>query len=157
MGSLPLSPHNPFSKHNRQGLGFSRAGHHLSLPCFFLPCSVANKVAHLMGLNFRELQKGITRPQVKVSDEFVQKGQNMEKGQNSIGALGKTMYDKMFRWLVVRINKTSDAKMQREFFSGMLDAAGFEIFQGYLASLCRSHPPLIRAFSPSFSRFSPST
>lgn len=157
MGGLPLSPHNPFSKHNRQGLGFSRAGHRLSLPCFFFPCSVADKVAHLMGVNFRELQKGITRPQVKVSNKFVQEGQNMEQCQNPIGALGKTVYDKMFKWLVVRINKTLDAKMQREFCTGTLDAAGFEIFEGYLASLCRSHPPLIRTFSPGFSRFSPST
>ena len=91
MGGLPLSPHNPFSKHNRQGLGFSRAGHRLSLPCFFFPCSVADKVAHLMGVNFRELQKGITRPQVKVSNKFVQEGQNMEQCQNPIGALGKTV------------------------------------------------------------------
>nr|XP_025131427.1 myosin-16-like [Bubalus bubalis] len=118
---------------------------------------LADKVAHLMGVNFRELQKGITRPQVKVSNKFVQEGQNMEQCQNPIGALGKTVYDKMFKWLVVRINKTLDAKMQREFCTGTLDAAGFEIFEGYLASLCRSHPPLIRTFSPGFSRFSPST
>uniref|UniRef100_H0Y1Q4 Myosin heavy chain 16 n=1 Tax=Otolemur garnettii TaxID=30611 RepID=H0Y1Q4_OTOGA len=90
---------------------------------------VADKVAHLMGLNSGELQKGITRPRVKVGNEFVQKGQNMEQCQNSIGALGKAVYDKMFKWLVVRINKTLDTKMQRQFFIGVLDIAGFEIFE----------------------------
>ncbi|XP_059935362.1 myosin-16 [Mesoplodon densirostris] len=90
---------------------------------------VADKVAHLMGLNSGELQKGITRPRVKVGNEFVQKGQNMEQCQNSIGALGKAIYDKMFKWLVVRINKTLDTKMQRQFFIGVLDIAGFEIFE----------------------------
>ncbi|XP_058892813.2 myosin-16 [Kogia breviceps] len=90
---------------------------------------VADKVAHLMGLNSGELQKGITRPRVKVGNEFVQKGQNMAQCQNSIGALGKAIYDKMFKWLVVRINKTLDTKMQRQFFIGVLDIAGFEIFE----------------------------
>ena len=63
----------------------------------------------------------------------MQKGQNMEQCNNSIGALGKAVYDKMFKWLVVRINKTLDTKMQRQFFIGVLDIAGFEIFEVCLA------------------------
>ncbi|XP_033023087.1 myosin-16 [Lacerta agilis] len=90
---------------------------------------VADKVAHLMALNSGELQKGITRPRVKVGNEFVQKGQNMDQCHNSVGALGKAVYDKMFKWLVVRINKTLDTKMSRQFFIGVLDIAGFEIFE----------------------------
>uniref|UniRef100_A0A8C6Y7E2 Myosin heavy chain 16 n=1 Tax=Naja naja TaxID=35670 RepID=A0A8C6Y7E2_NAJNA len=90
---------------------------------------VADKVAHLMSLNSGDLQKGITRPRVKVGNEFVQKGQNMDQCHNSVGALGKAVYDKMFKWLVVRINKTLDTKMQRQFFIGVLDIAGFEIFE----------------------------
>lgn len=35
---------------------------------------VADKVAHLMAINSGELQKGITRPRVKVGNEFVTKG-----------------------------------------------------------------------------------
>ncbi|XP_029433444.1 myosin-16 isoform X2 [Rhinatrema bivittatum] len=90
---------------------------------------VADKVAHLMGLNSGDLQKGITRPRVKVGNEFVQKGQNQDQCYNSIGALAKAIYDKMFKWLVVRINKTLDTKMQRDHFIGVLDIAGFEIFE----------------------------
>ncbi|KAM9208921.1 LOW QUALITY PROTEIN: uncharacterized protein MYH16 [Dugong dugon] len=89
----------------------------------------ADKVAHLMGLNSGELQKGITRPLVKVGNEFVKKGQNMEQCNNSTGALGKAVYDKMFKWLVARINKTLDTKMQRQCFIGVLDIASFEIFE----------------------------
>ena len=130
----PPPPPNPFSKHDRQCWGSLGQGTiFLSLTCFFRPYSVADKVAHLMGLNSGELQKGITRPRVKVGNEFVQKGQNMEQCQNSIGALGKAIYDKMFKWLVVRINKTLDTKMQRQFFIGVLDIAGFEIFEVCLA------------------------
>ncbi|XP_056144570.1 myosin-16-like [Lampris incognitus] len=90
---------------------------------------VADKVAHLMCINSGELQKGITRPRVKVGNEFVTKGQNQDQCVYSIGALAKAVYDRMFKWMVTRINKTLDTKMQRQFFIGVLDIAGFEIFE----------------------------
>ncbi|XP_063042688.1 myosin-16-like [Engraulis encrasicolus] len=90
---------------------------------------VADKVAHLMGINSGDLQKGITRPRVKVGNEFVTKGQNQDQCVYSIGALAKAVYDRMFKWMVLRINKTLDTKMQRQFFIGVLDIAGFEIFE----------------------------
>ncbi|XP_067471897.1 myosin-16-like [Thunnus thynnus] len=89
---------------------------------------VADKVAHLMAINSGELQKGITRPRVKVGNEFVTKGQNQAQCVYSIGALAKAIYDRMFKWMVTRINKTLDTKMQRQYFIGVLDIAGFEIF-----------------------------
>ncbi|XP_060799031.1 myosin-16-like [Neoarius graeffei] len=90
---------------------------------------VADKVAHLMAINSGDLQKGITRPRVKVGNEFVTKGQNQDQCVYSIGALAKAIYDRMFKWMVYRINKTLDTKMQRQFFIGVLDIAGFEIFE----------------------------
>ena len=35
----------------------------------------------------------------------------------------------MFNWLVVNVNKTLDTKDRRAFFIGVLDIAGFEIFE----------------------------
>ncbi|KAM8723837.1 myosin-16-like [Acanthopagrus schlegelii] len=90
---------------------------------------VADKVAHLMAINSGELQKGITRPRVKVGNEFVTKGQNQDQCVYSIGALAKAIYDRMFKWMVTRINRTLDTKMQRQYFIGVLDIAGFEIFE----------------------------
>lgn len=62
---------------------------------------------------------------------------------NSIGALGKAVYNKMFKWLVVRINKTLDTKMQRQFFIGVLDIAGFEIFEVLDLTFCLSSYKLL--------------
>ncbi|XP_035510913.1 myosin-16-like [Morone saxatilis] len=90
---------------------------------------VADKVAHLMAISSGELQKGITRPRVKVGNEFVTKGQNQDQCVYSIGALAKAIYDRMFKWMVTRINRTLDTKMQRQYFIGVLDIAGFEIFE----------------------------
>jgi myosin heavy subunit len=35
----------------------------------------------------------------------------------------------MFCWLVERANQTLDAKCKRQYFIGVLDIAGFEIFE----------------------------
>ncbi|CAJ0944485.1 unnamed protein product, partial [Ranitomeya imitator] len=50
----------------------------------------------------------------------------------AVGALAKGIYDRMFKWLVIRINKTLDTKLPRQFFIGVLDIAGFEIFDMHL-------------------------
>lgn len=47
---------------------------------------------------------------------------------NSIGALAKSVYEKMFLWMVLRINQQLDTKQSRQHFIGVLDIAGFEIF-----------------------------
>lgn len=47
---------------------------------------------------------------------------------NSVGALAKSVYEKMFLWMVIRINEMLDTKQPRQFFIGVLDIAGFEIF-----------------------------
>uniref|UniRef100_A0A8C4I4Q4 Myosin, heavy chain 10, non-muscle n=1 Tax=Dicentrarchus labrax TaxID=13489 RepID=A0A8C4I4Q4_DICLA len=48
----------------------------------------------------------------------------------AVEALGKATYERLFRWLVHRINKALDrTKRQGASFIGILDIAGFEIFQ----------------------------
>ena len=47
---------------------------------------------------------------------------------NSVGALAKAVYEKMFLWMVTRINQQLDTKQPRQYFIGVLDFAGFEIF-----------------------------
>ncbi|MBN3290551.1 MYH6 protein, partial [Polypterus senegalus] len=88
----------------------------------------ADKSAYLMGLNSADLLKGLCHPRVKVGNEYVTKGQNVQQVYYSLGALGKSVYEKMFNWMVVRINQSLDTKQPRQYFIGVLDIAGFEIF-----------------------------
>ncbi|XP_056913438.1 myosin-7-like isoform X2 [Takifugu flavidus] len=88
----------------------------------------ADKSAYLMGLNSADLIKGLCHPRVKVGNEWVTKGQNVAQVNYSIGALSKSVYEKMFLWMVVRINQSLDTKQARQYFIGVLDIAGFEIF-----------------------------
>ncbi|XP_040100370.1 myosin-1-like [Oryx dammah] len=89
---------------------------------------VADKAAYLQGLNSADLLKALCYPRVKVGNEFVTKGQTVEQVYNAVGALAKAVYDKMFLWMVTRINQQLDTKQPRQYFIGVLDIAGFEIF-----------------------------
>ena len=86
------------------------------------------KVAHLLGVESADLIKGLLKPRIKVGNEYVNKGQNKDQVCNSIGALSKSIYSRLFQWLVDRVNETLDVKTKRQFFIGVLDIAGFEIF-----------------------------
>lgn len=81
-----------------------------------------------MGLNSADLLKGLCHPRVKVGNEYVTKGQSVQQVYYSIGALAKSVYEKMFNWMVTRINATLETKQPRQYFIGVLDIAGFEIF-----------------------------
>ncbi|XP_059236374.1 myosin-13 isoform X3 [Mustela nigripes] len=98
---------------------------------------VADKAGYLMGLNAAEMLKGLCCPRVKVGNEYVTKGQNVQQVTNSVGALAKAVYEKMFLWMVTRINQQLDTKQPRQYFIGVLDIAGFEIFDfNSLEQLC---------------------
>uniref|UniRef100_A0A667WHS3 Myosin-7B n=1 Tax=Myripristis murdjan TaxID=586833 RepID=A0A667WHS3_9TELE len=88
----------------------------------------ADKVAYLLGLNSADMLKGLCYPRVKVGNEFVTKGQTVPQVYNSVSALAKSIYERMFLWMVIRINQMLDTKQPRQFFIGVLDIAGFEIF-----------------------------
>ncbi|XP_062409595.1 myosin heavy chain, fast skeletal muscle-like [Sardina pilchardus] len=88
----------------------------------------ADKVAYLLGLNSADMLKALCYPRVKVGNEFVTKGQTVPQVNNSVSALSKSIYERMFLWMVIRINQMLDTKQSSQFFIGVLDIAGFEIF-----------------------------
>ncbi|NWT86981.1 MYH9 protein, partial [Lanius ludovicianus] len=92
--------------------------------------TAAQKVAHLLGINVTDFTRGILTPRIKVGRDYVQKAQTKEQADFAIEALAKATYERMFRWLVMRINKALDkTKRQGASFIGILDIAGFEIFE----------------------------
>uniref|UniRef100_A0A8C6RW98 Myosin, heavy polypeptide 4, skeletal muscle n=1 Tax=Nannospalax galili TaxID=1026970 RepID=A0A8C6RW98_NANGA len=98
---------------------------------------VADKAAYLTSLNSADLLKALCYPRVKVGNEYVTKGQTVQQVYNAVGALAKAMYEKMFLWMVTRINQQLDTKQPRQYFIGVLDIAGFEIFDfNTLEQLC---------------------
>ncbi|XP_035770463.1 myosin-6-like [Neolamprologus brichardi] len=89
----------------------------------------ADKAAYLMGISSADLLKGLLNPRVKVGNEFIVKGQTVEQVNYAVAALAKSTYDRMFKWLVSRINSSLYTSLPRQYFIGVLDIAGFEIFE----------------------------
>ncbi|KAL0993002.1 hypothetical protein UPYG_G00102020 [Umbra pygmaea] len=91
--------------------------------------TAAQKLCHLLGLNVMEFTRAILSPRIKVGRDYVQKAQTKEQADFAVEALAKATYERLFRWLVHRINKALDrTKRQGASFIGILDIAGFEIF-----------------------------
>ena len=91
--------------------------------------TVAQKVAHLFGINVNEMTKGFLRPRIKVGRDFVTKAQTKEQVEFAVEALSKATFERLFKWIVARINRSLDrTKRQGASFIGILDIAGFEIF-----------------------------
>lgn len=86
------------------------------------------RVSYLLGIPVGEFHKSLTKPKVKVGTEYVNKGQNVNQVLYSVAALSKALFERMFFWIVTRVNKALDTKERRSYFIGVLDIAGFEIF-----------------------------
>ena len=85
----------------------------------------------LFGLESNPMFYGnIMRPKIKVGTEWVFKAQNANQCLNAIAALARSLYNRLFGWLVDLCNRTLiDPTMKKVNFIGVLDIAGFEIFE----------------------------
>ncbi|KAL3993677.1 Myosin head (motor domain) family protein [Acanthocheilonema viteae] len=91
---------------------------------------VAQKICCLLGLPVSDLAKAFLKPRVKVGRDYVHKAQTREQVQYAVEAIAKASYERMFRWLVTRINRSLGRSANSgATFIGILDIAGFEIFE----------------------------
>ena len=91
----------------------------------------AEKVCHLLGIPTEPFIKGLLHPRVKAGREWVEKVQTPDQVRLAIDALGKGIYERGFGDLVSRINRQLDKTgmgADDSHFIGVLDIAGFEIF-----------------------------
>jgi myosin protein heavy chain len=107
--------------------------------------AVAQKACHLLGLQAKDIIKAFLRPKVRVGREHVTKSQNQEQAAFAVNAVSKACYERMFKWMVQRINRSLDRTRRQgtsfiggccctrvlahSSFVGILDIAGFEIFE----------------------------
>lgn len=90
------------------------------------------KFCRLTGISSEPFVRGLLHPRVRAGREWVEKVQTPEQVKLAIGALAKTLYERTFGDLVERINKQlgrDSAGAQDTHFIGVLDIAGFEIFE----------------------------
>merc|ERR1719428_319704 len=89
----------------------------------------AEKVAELLGIDCEWMCQYFCKPKLKVGTEWVEKGNTCENASNSVAGIARAIYERTFRIIADKCNETlCDPKMKRVSYIGVLDIAGFEIF-----------------------------
>ncbi|ESK85274.1 myosin type ii heavy chain [Moniliophthora roreri MCA 2997] len=91
--------------------------------------SQAERVCHLLGIPVAEFIRAVLQPRVLAGREWVSQARTRQQAVDELGALCKTLYEKSFGLLVDRINQALDRPSSKSTFIGVLDIAGFEIFE----------------------------
>ncbi|GAA5913385.1 myosin 1 [Sporobolomyces salmoneus] len=98
--------------------------------------SSLEKAAFLLGLSPDDLHNALVRPKIKAANEWVTQSRTKEQVIDELAALSKSLYEKNFGKLVDRINQSlsgvglgGGGAGRKNAFIGVLDIAGFEIFE----------------------------
>lgn len=91
--------------------------------------ALAERACHLLGIPVAEFIKAVLRPRVLAGREWVTQARTRQQALEELSALCKTLYERSFGALVDRINRALDRPSSKSTFIGVLDIAGFEIFE----------------------------
>merc|ERR1712235_61999 len=87
------------------------------------------RAAQLLEIEVDYFVDTFMKPKLKVGKDFVKKGQNLEQVAFAISATSKSLFARMFDWVVLLVNDPLDTPNPRKNFIGVLDIAGLEIFE----------------------------
>merc|ERR1711971_301774 len=89
----------------------------------------AVKVAALAGIDCEWMITYFCKPKLKVGTEWVSKGNSCSNAASSVAGIARAIYERTFRIVVDKCNETLiDPTMKKISYIGVLDIAGFEIF-----------------------------
>ncbi|KAG2382959.1 hypothetical protein C9374_004926 [Naegleria lovaniensis] len=91
--------------------------------------SPLNTAAELLGVDSDGLAKGFMKPNIVTPTDIIETHVNVAQAGFNRNALVKSMYNRLFDWLVRSINQSLTSKEKIKNFIGVLDIAGFEIFE----------------------------
>ena len=87
------------------------------------------KVAALLGIDCEWMITYFCKPKLKVGTEWVNKGNSCGGASSSVQGIARAIYERSFRIVVEKCNETlCDPTMKKVHYIGVLDIAGFEIF-----------------------------
>ncbi|KAF3939701.1 Myosin-11 [Dactylella cylindrospora] len=86
-------------------------------------------ICDVLGIPAEPFMRGLTNPRVKAGKEWVNQNRNADQVKQSVDALSKGIYERAFGSLVARINQSLERRGEESGFIGVLDIAGFEIFE----------------------------
>ena len=83
--------------------------------------------AELLGLTPDDLLFSISKKEIKMRNEVINKPLTADQARNQADALAKHLYSVLFDWLVLQLNACTHAETFKQFI-GVLDIFGFEVF-----------------------------
>ncbi|EWC48118.1 hypothetical protein DRE_02697 [Drechslerella stenobrocha 248] len=86
-------------------------------------------ICDVLGIPIDDFSKSLLNPRVKAGKEWVNQNRNADQVRQSVDALSKGIYERSFGNLVSRINQSLERRGEESGFIGVLDIAGFEIFE----------------------------
>jgi hypothetical protein len=89
----------------------------------------AELACHVLGIPLDSFVKALLNPRVRAGREWVNQSRTKLQAIHSLDALAKALYEKSFGYLVEGINQSMERPSIKTSFIGVLDIAGFEIFQ----------------------------
>lgn len=89
----------------------------------------AELACHVLGIPSDSFVKALLNPRVRAGREWVNQSRTKLQAIHSLDALAKALYEKSFGYLVERINQSMERPSVKTSFIGVLDIAGFEIFE----------------------------
>ena len=90
----------------------------------------AIKIADICGIDSEWMIQYFCKPKLKVGVEWVTKGQTCTMAGSSVSGIGRSLYERVFKFIVIKCNATLfDPTMKKVQYIGCLDIAGFEIFE----------------------------
>lgn len=91
--------------------------------------SQVERACHLLGLPPAAFTQAVLRPKVKAGRETVVQARTKQQASDEIASLCKSLYEKTFSAVVDMVNRALDRPKEGGQFIGVLDIAGFEIFE----------------------------
>ncbi|XP_075408916.1 unconventional myosin-Ia [Tenrec ecaudatus] len=91
---------------------------------------VTQEIGELVGLNSKDLERALCARTMETAKEKVVTALNVIQAQYARDALAKNIYNRLFNWIVNRINESIKVGTgERKKVMGVLDIYGFEILQ----------------------------
>lgn len=96
----------------------------------FTKDSPIDKIAELLAVDVSKLKESFLKPKVKAGREYVTKSKRAVEVKFAIDALAKYLYEKLFQFIIkkINLNLNNDEVSLGDLCIGVLDIAGFEIF-----------------------------
>ncbi|GAV48167.1 hypothetical protein ZYGR_0I04640 [Zygosaccharomyces rouxii] len=94
--------------------------------------SIKNDISalcRLLGVKENDFKAATLKPKSKAGREWVSQSKNAQQSRSILNSLSRTLYEKLFSFIVDKINRSLDHGSMTANYIGLLDIAGFEIFQ----------------------------